>query len=313
MTGIMRTVALVPVIALVLADYGCGSSDTVTITKQATDTSSDPEETESVGASGPEPPVGFTGGDLCGRFPGGFERQPLHLWARGVDCEVARKLSKQVRDGTGLPSAWNCGASAIGCSNEFTGSEFYVASVAGPGEQNCPAGQIAVGDDSCGPRDSGGQSRSPTIGNGASLSTEGLGPVLVGMSVAEASKAAGVQLVPSSVGANPSCQYYEVAKLPDVGFMVSHGEVARVDVRSREIRTLSGVRVGDSAGDLVATYGERLSSELGFYDPTATNYTFTPEDPSDKTRMIFVTGDDGVIESIQAGRLPEVGYVEACS
>lgn len=95
--------------------------------------------------------------------------------------------------------------------------------------------------------------------------------------------------------------------------MVSHGEIARVDVLSRDIATLSGVRVGDSGDVVTSTYGSRISAEPNVYQSTWTDYTYTPKDPDDETRMIFAVADDSKIQSIRAGRLPEVGYVEGCA
>ena len=93
--------------------------------------------------------------------------------------------------------------------------------------------------------------------------------------------------------------------------MVSNGSVARVDVHERGVATLSGIRVGDPEDAVTAAYGDRLTAESDYYDHDATQYTFTPEEPGDDTRMIITTLE-GRVTAIRAGRLPEVDYVEGC-
>src|SRR5690606_20604174 len=83
----------------------------------------------------------------------------------------------------------------------------------------------------------------PKLNTGSKLSTEGIGPVLVGMTVPEASKAAGAQLEPiRQSGSSPGCQYFRIPSLKGVDIMVSSGTVARVDVTTPAVSTLSGIR-----------------------------------------------------------------------
>lgn len=146
---------------------------------------------------------------------------------------------------------------------------------------------------------------------GSKVSTEGIGPILVGMTVPEASKAIGAQLEPiRPSGSSPGCQYFGIPSVKGVEVMVSNGTVARVDVTTPAFSTLSGIRVGDSEDAVTAAYGDRLTAEP-LVDHEGANYTYVPNDPADENRLI-ITVLEGSVFMIRAGRLPEVEYVEGC-
>lgn len=141
------------------------------------------------------------------------------------------------------------------------------------------------------------------------ISTEGIGPVLVGMQESEAEVEGRMTLTFETFGYDP-CQYAQTSTLNDVGFMFVEGVLARIDVRNPDVATLSGITVGDGVDDVLSAYPGQIIEEPNFYDPKATNLTYTPEDPKDKTRVIFEADPDGAVTNIRAGRLPEVEYVE---
>src|SRR4051794_19353223 len=78
------------------------------------------------------------------------------------------------------------------------------------------------------------------------VSTQGLGPVHIGMSKARAERAAGMRMRfdgPARFG----CRYMEpVDARVRASLMLTRGRVVRVDVARRGVATPSGVRVGDS-------------------------------------------------------------------
>ncbi|MDG2112909.1 MAG: hypothetical protein P8N02_09890, partial [Actinomycetota bacterium] len=99
----------------------------------------------------------------------------------------------------------------------------------------------------------------------AKLSTAGLGPVRVGMTVEEAERVSGVTLVPDDFG-DAECRYHTSDRGPDgVGFMVSDGEIVRVDIFDGPITTLSGYGIGSTKQELVDAFGERLESSAHPY------------------------------------------------
>lgn len=165
----------------------------------------------------------------------------------------------------------------------------------------------------CDSTKSGNDSGYEPLDAGSPVTTEGLGPVLAGMSLDEAQELAGTTLVPQGPPPNPDwdCQYFKPENLAGVSFMVVDGEIARVDVSKPTVATLSGIRVGDSEDDVLAEYGEQIESSEAETKPEYNELVFTPTSESDNTRMIFVT-DGSSVTAIQAGRQPEVKTPEGC-
>lgn len=146
----------------------------------------------------------------------------------------------------------------------------------------------------------------------AQISTEGIGPILAGMTKAQAEEAGTIKLK-SDGFASANCEYLHTNALPDVGFMFNNGTFARVDVTNPVVSTLSGVTVGDSEEEVYDAYGDNIKSEANFYDPENSSYlTYVPDDSTDKHRMIFDVTNGKVI-AIRSGRLPEINYVEGCA
>jgi hypothetical protein len=60
-------------------------------------------------------------------------------------------------------------------------------------------------------------------------------------------------------------------------------------------------------------YGSRAHLAAGKYDPALRTLTVDPKDDAgQKYRVIFVLRND-VVQTIYAGALPQVAYVEGCS
>jgi serine/threonine-protein kinase len=144
------------------------------------------------------------------------------------------------------------------------------------------------------------------------ISTEGIGPVLVGMTESEAERAGDFELTFDGFGTG-QCKYLTSDAVKDVGFMFNKGTLARIDTTNPNSETISGVSVGDSEADVYEAYGDQIEREANYYDPENASYlTYVPEDPADKTRVLFDV-NDGQIINIRAGRLPEINYVEGCA
>lgn len=147
----------------------------------------------------------------------------------------------------------------------------------------------------------------------AKLSTGGLGPVRIGMTLEDAERASGLGLEPDDFGTD-ECRYYSSDRGPaDIAFMVSEGEVVRVDVFGEGITTLSGYGVGSTGADIVAAFGERIETNPHPY--TDGQYVvFVPVDEVDlDKRVIWETDTDDVVTAMRAGRLPFVDYIEGCA
>jgi hypothetical protein len=151
--------------------------------------------------------------------------------------------------------------------------------------------------------------------NNAKLSTAGLGPVRIGMTVEEAERVAGVDLVPDNFG-DENCRYYT----PDrgtvgVGFMVSDGEVVRVDIfGDSPVTTLSGYGVGSSGEEITAAFTARIQRSVHPYDETGEYLVYVPVDEVDADkRVIWETDGTGTVVAMRSGRIPHVDLIEGCA
>ncbi|MBK5231591.1 MAG: serine/threonine protein kinase [Thermoleophilia bacterium] len=153
-------------------------------------------------------------------------------------------------------------------------------------------------------------SESEPVSAKSPISTEGIGAVLVGMTVNEAENAGGIELRPTNYSYG-SCRVWESPSIEHVGFMFTNKTLARIDVANKETKTLSGIGVGSTSSEVLDEYGDRASIAPSVYRPQNQVVTYTPEDSSDKTRVNFQI-IDGIVDTFAAGRLPEVDYVEGC-
>jgi hypothetical protein len=146
------------------------------------------------------------------------------------------------------------------------------------------------------------------------LSTAGLGPVKVGMTVRQAQRAGRKSLVADGQ-AFAGCRYVRPRdRRIRASFMVIRGRIARVDVWRRGIRTVSGLRVGDAESTVRRRFRGRLRISRHVYEPGGHYLEFVPRDAGERRlRMVFETSARHRITYIRAGRLPAVRYVEGCA
>lgn len=148
------------------------------------------------------------------------------------------------------------------------------------------------------------------------IAINGFGPVMLGMTVKEASQAAGIDLVPLSANPNSICTSYKPAKTPEglgnTTFMVRNGRIARIDIGDSRPRTVSGARVGDTENRVKSLYSGRLqvnplpNSEQGHF------LTFVPTSQRDRNLRLKFATDGSKVTEIIVGQLPEVDYIEGC-
>lgn len=145
------------------------------------------------------------------------------------------------------------------------------------------------------------------------LAINGIGPVDIGMTVPQASRAAGVQLVSSSSNPNATCDSYQLQQgVKGVSFMVRNGRIARVDIDSSRITTVSGAKIGDSEARIRSLYADQLKVSRLANSETGNVLTFVPKSQRDKDlRLKFMT-DGKQVTGISTGKLPEVNYIEGC-
>ena len=138
----------------------------------------------------------------------------------------------------------------------------------------------------------------------------GIGPLRIGMTVAEARQALDSLVFTDADSLN--CAYPKVGGLPEgVWVMVANGKVARVDVQKGDVSTTEGIGIGDSEAMAREVYRARLSVSPHKY--TDGRYlTVVPANDS-LHRIIFETNLEGTVLRYRAGKLPEVAWVEGCS
>ncbi|MEG4233084.1 hypothetical protein QUA40_13370 [Microcoleus sp. Pol11C3] len=152
------------------------------------------------------------------------------------------------------------------------------------------------------------------------LAIDGIGPIRVGMTVDEASKAGGIRLIRSRSGDlnEYQCFYVQPKEEPKgISFMVTKGRIARVDINSKRITTISGARIGDQENRILSLYPGQIKATPHSYvirpSDNGKYLTFVPKDAVDKNyRIIFETCKNRV-DRFRSGKLPEVEYTEGCS
>ena len=154
----------------------------------------------------------------------------------------------------------------------------------------------------------------------AKLGLDRFGPVRVGMTVEEATRAGGVplRLAGDSFGTIESgCAHVVPEGGPEgVGFMVVEGKIVRIDVwREGKVTTLSGAANGMTQAQIEALYPGKIEVTLHKYVGEKARYlTFVPQDRADSNyRLIFETNQMGRVVQFRAGQLPEVAWVEGCA
>ncbi len=137
----------------------------------------------------------------------------------------------------------------------------------------------------------------------------GVGPVRIGMSLAEASAAAGTPIVAKQGLRN--CAFADPEGGPrGLSFMVIDGRIARIDVGGA-LATVAGVRVGDTEEQVQAAYGRQLEVTERLYVPG--HYLMLIATGADRGYGAVFSTDGARVTSFTSGRWPEVAEPEGCS
>ena len=142
---------------------------------------------------------------------------------------------------------------------------------------------------------------------------QGVGPVKLGMTLAQAEQAMGRKLVSQWPDSDSTeCAYYTTEpKIEGLLFMTSQGRIVRYDVRGAGVRTRSGVAAGDSVEHVRAVYGGQLEVSPHHYTGPEESY-LTLWSSDRKTAIRFETLQ-GRIDRFYAGFAEQAQYVEGCS
>jgi hypothetical protein len=147
------------------------------------------------------------------------------------------------------------------------------------------------------------------------LQVDRYGPVVIGMTPAEASAKLDVPLIPEGLldphdKESQACHYeYSSGVYQDIGFMVEDGKITRIDIRSNKITTMNNIRIGDSEETVRTVFPGKVLEEIHPYIGKEGKYLIVETKPG--YAFIFET-DRGKITSFRSGKLSSVRYIEGC-
>ena len=149
----------------------------------------------------------------------------------------------------------------------------------------------------------------------ARLRLDGIGPVGIGMTTAEASRASGksIRVDPASSPHPSFCAFATVEGGPDIAFMVISDRIQRVDVGPESsVRTVSGVGIGDSEDEVQRIYGDRTRVEPHPYDEEGRYLVYDSPEPSQRGLLLIFETDGTRVTSFRAGERGAVEAPEGC-
>lgn len=153
----------------------------------------------------------------------------------------------------------------------------------------------------------------PTTTAPLQLDLRGLGPVRVGMTVAQAGAALGRPLHDLGSPTEECTLYGAESGYDGLAFLVARGVVARADVIGGTTTTAAGVAIGQSEAEAQRRYGNRLAVTPHDFQIGGHYLTLVPTDPADAGYRLVLETDGGAVTSMRAGRLPEVELTEGCA
>ncbi|MEA2275327.1 MAG: hypothetical protein QOC78_287 [Solirubrobacteraceae bacterium] len=144
----------------------------------------------------------------------------------------------------------------------------------------------------------------------AVITLDGLGPLRIGMSVAEAEAVLHERLDVPYRG-TPPCGFARPRSTPPgVSLMFQTSELVRIDVLGAT-RTLSGAHVGNSDADIERIYSGRIKVAPNLLIPHGHELIFQTSDHPDR-ELLFQTDENSVVTEFKAGKRDAVEQPEPC-
>jgi len=166
----------------------------------------------------------------------------------------------------------------------------------------------------------------PAVANLIATS-EGIGPVKIGMTVEEAERALGAKLDPISEAFSKECWVTSRSdeKIPIIQYTVEDQAITAINVFPPapeipppsifSIKTPKGIGVGSTEEAINRAYGKSAKKELAPYfdeDSKDAEYSIHVDDPEKKLGMIF-TVQYGRVLRFSVGTLQAINRIEGCS
>ena len=151
----------------------------------------------------------------------------------------------------------------------------------------------------------------PVLSASSRLRIDGIGPITVGMTIAQARSAAGTEL---SLKKEPYCDVLTAPRGPDgVALIVTSPPTGRIDliiVNGGPVATLSGIRVGSTEAEVLAAYPGRIRS----VNPALPVHRLVYEasDPALADRVLVFVIDNSRVATMHAGVRNQVEADEIC-
>lgn len=180
--------------------------------------------------------------------------------------------------------------------------------------QAAPATSQVAPPTTAGPRATTTTSGPERLSTASRISLDGIGPVDIGMTLDEASAAAGVpiRVRPNQPFENCAFARPDGAEFDGLAFMVINGRIERVDGHG-PFKTVSGMGVGNTEADVFRTYGDRIRVEGHAYVRGGHYLVYTPNDPGLQHLSLLFETDGERVTTFRAGLRGAVASPEGCA
>jgi hypothetical protein len=146
--------------------------------------------------------------------------------------------------------------------------------------------------------------------NSYNITLNSFGPVMVGMTVAQGSKALGVPLT-KEADQEDECYYvHPKTGYKGIAFMVTNRRISRIDIDDKKYVTDRGAKVGDGELRIKQLYKGMVRVSRHPYDERG--HYLEVKVKGSKYSLIFET-DGKRVTSYRVGKSEEVSYIEGCS
>ncbi len=145
------------------------------------------------------------------------------------------------------------------------------------------------------------------------IALDGIGPVRVGMTIAEVERILGGTARIDRIEPDDQCGYAYVSGVPEgISFMLSRDTVVRANVHEAGILDELGLGVGSTEADVMARRAGKIRVDPHPYTGPEGHYLIVDDPARPGFRLIYETDGQRVV-TFRAGRLPEADLIEGCA